>query len=47
MISELDSKTPLCSTCPVEDLNEPGGLAYDGIDTLYIADTNNHCIRVS
>ena len=26
-------------------MNEPGGLAYDGLDCLYIADTNNHCIQ--
>ena len=26
-------------------MNEPGGLSYDGLDCLYIADTNNHCIQ--
>ena len=26
-------------------MNEPGGLSYDGLDYLYIADTNNHCIQ--
>ena len=44
-VTELASKTPLCTTCPIEGLNEPGGLSFDGEQTIYIADTNNHCIK--
>ena len=44
-ITDLKSKTPRCSTCPVEGLDEPGGLCFDGIGSLYIADTNNHKIK--
>ena len=45
LITDLAAKTPLCTTCPIEGFNEPGGLAYDGLGGLYIADTNNHCIK--
>ena len=45
LVTDLAAKTPLCTTCPIEGLNEPGGLAYDGLSTLYIADTNNHCVQ--
>ena len=45
-ITDLKSKTPRCTTCPVEGLNEPGGLCFDGIGSLYIADTNNHKIKI-
>ena len=45
-ITDLKSKTPTCTTCPVEGLNEPGGLCFDGIGSLYIADTNNHKIKI-
>ena len=45
-ITDLKSKTPTCTTCPVEGLSEPGGLCFDGIASLYIADTNNHKIKI-
>ena len=45
-ITDLKSKTPRCTTCPLEGLNEPGGLCFDGIGSLYIADTNNHKIKI-
>ena len=45
LVTELSSKNSNCSTCPVEGLNEPGGLAFDGKDSLLIADTNNHFIK--
>jgi len=38
----------MLKTLPISDLSEPGGISYD-VETrqLYIADTNNHRIKVT
>lgn len=48
LIKRSSSKTCQINdqTCSVLPLNEPSGLALGNKDELYIADTNNHLIRV-
>ena len=45
VVTDLKAKTAVCNTCPLEGLSEPGGLCFDGLQSLYIADTNNHVIK--
>ena len=45
VVTDLASKNPKCSTCPVLGLDEPGGLCFAN-EKLYIADTNNHKIKL-
>ena len=46
VVKDLKAKAPECVTCPVNGLDEPGGLCFDGKDSLYVADTNNHRIKL-
>lgn len=42
----MNTKTRIVTTLPVQGLSEPGGVSYHPHSrTLYIADTNNHCIK--
>ena len=45
VVTELKAKNPKCSTCPVQGLDEPGGLCFTN-GKLYVADTNNHKIKM-
>lgn len=47
IVTNLKAKSPLVCTCPVQGLDEPGGLDFDseGENQLFVADTNNHMIK--
>ncbi|CAD5114752.1 DgyrCDS3792 [Dimorphilus gyrociliatus] len=44
-LKEIDVKERECRTIDIEGLNEPGGLSVYK-DQIFIADTNNHCIKI-
>ena len=46
VVTDLKAKKAKVETCPVQGLDEPGGLCFGLGKKLYVADTNNHKIKM-